>query len=301
MPIDPQIQQALDALAKAPAIDRGDLEALRALHNAPPQNPAPVASVEDTHLPGPAGELSVRLYRPAERTPGLILYFHGGGWVLGNLDSHDAPLRRLANATGCTIASVDYRLAPEHPFPAAVEDARAALHWADGQREALTGSAGAPLVVMGDSAGGNLAAVAAIMARDEGGPSIACQVLIYPAVRDDETRMPAFTPPLLTRQEMKWFRNRYVTPAQRSDWRFAPALSKDLSNLPPALVLTAEYDLLAPEGLAYAAQLNEAGGRARHIDYTGGVHGFFSLCPDARLTERLIEDIRLSLLETLPA
>ncbi len=174
---------------------------------------------------------------------------------------------------------MDYRLAPEHPFPAAVEDAIAALNWAAGNVEAITGKK-APIIVAGDSAGGNLSAVVSQIARNSGGPAIAAQVLIYPSTDGDidSESMTKFDPPLLSREEIAWFYDQYIPQkSQRRDPRFAPLHATDLSNLPPAFVLTAEYDLLCEEGERYASRLAEAGVRVKVERYRGTFHGFFSM------------------------
>ena len=194
-----------------------------------------VRSVTDGVLPGPAGDIPIRIYRPAEQPAGVIVYYHGGGWTIGDLDGVDATLRLLANQTGCTVVSVDYRLAPENPFPAAVDDAMAAAQWAAANLAALA-APGAPLMVMGDSAGGNLSAVVCILARDAGGPQIDLQVLVYPATDGDvdSPAMHAFEPPFLDRDDIIWFCDQYIPLAERRDPRFAPARAASHAGLPPA-------------------------------------------------------------------
>jgi acetyl esterase len=221
---------------------------------------------------------AVRSYRPVkeERLPALV-YFHGGGWTIGDLDTHDVLCRQLALGARCMVLSVDYRLAPEHPFPAAVEDCFAALQWT-AQNAAKLGIDPQRIAVGGDSAGGNLAAVIALLARDAGGPHIAYQMLVYPAtdsrcihashVRNGEGY-------LLTRDSIAFFRSAYLpSEALWSDWRASPLLAPSHAGLPPALVLTAGFDPLVDEGRAYADKLDAAGVRIEYREYPDMVHGF---------------------------
>ena len=295
MAVDPQLQAILDAMQAAGFPKLGTLTAaeMRVLGKLPAPPAAEVSSVWDATIPGEFGDIPARIYRPGEATDGLIVFYHGGGWTLGDLDTHDGAVRLIANATGCTIVSVDYRLAPENPFPAAVEDAWTAVRWADTQREALTGAASAPLIVMGDSAGGNLSAVVAILARDAGGPDIALQVLIYPVTEGDvdADNMHRFEAPFLEREAIIWFYDQYIDLEQRQDFRFAPGRAADLSGLPRAIVLTAEYDLLAEEAVLYVEKLNAAGNAAIHLHYEGAIHGFAMMPPIAEPTRRALADI----------
>lgn len=227
------------------------------------------------------GPLAMRAYRPAgagkeERLPAL-LFFHGGGWTIGDLDTHDVVCRQLANGARCAVFSVDYRLAPEHPFPAAVDDCIAATDYVHKNAAALGVDAGR-IAVGGDSAGGNLAAVVSIHARDSGGPPIAFQLLIYPAT-DQRGGYPSLQRNgqgyLLTRDSMDFFRGCYLpNRADWSDWRASPLLAKDLSRLPPALVLTAGFDPLVDEGKAYAERLRREGVEVQYREYEDMVHGF---------------------------
>jgi acetyl esterase len=210
----------------------------------------------------------------------VLVYYHGGGWVIGDLDTHDTLCRELANGAGCAVVAVDYRMAPEHRFPAAVDDSLAALRWI--QREAASlGLDATRLAVGGDSAGGNLAAVVAIAARDAGEPDLAFQLLIYPAT--DQRRGAASHAIngqgyLLTRDTIAYFHDHYIADAaQDLDWRASPLLHPELSRLPPALVLTAGYDPLRDEGLHYAQRLSEAGNRATHINFERQIHGFITM------------------------
>lgn len=240
-----------------------------------------VASVTDAAASGPAGSIPVRIYRPrdGEVLP-VVLYFHGGGWVIGSLDTHDNTCRRLAMAADCVVVSVDYRLAPEHPYPAAVEDCFATLRWICDNAAALRLD-GARVAVAGDSAGGNLAAVVAQMARDHGGPSLCFQLLIYPATDsacDSASMVENAEGYFLTRDGMRWFWENYLgKPAAARAPYNSPLHAEDLSGLPPAYVITAEYDPLRDEGEAYARRLSESGVSVRTRRYEGMIHGFVSM------------------------
>ena len=245
-----------------------------------PEPPA-VGELRELAAPGPHGAIPLRLYRALGSAPEAVLpalvYYHGGGWVIGDLDTHDTLCRELANHSGCTVVSVDYRLAPEHRFPAAVDDAIAATRWLHREARALKIDADR-IAVGGDSAGGNLAAVVAIAARDAGDLPIAYQLLIYPATdqhRDAPSHQRNGQGYLLTSDTMDYFTGHYIPdPAGYLDWRASPLLHPDLSRLPPALVLTAGYDPLRDEGIAYAQRLSEAGSRATHLSFERQIHGF---------------------------
>ena len=248
-----------------------------------PAAPA-VAQVRDLSADGPNGAIALRAYRPLGASPSqrlpVLVYFHGGGWVIGDLDTHDTLCRELANLAGCAVVAVDYRLSPEHAFPAAVVDCIAATHWVSAHAQALNVDP-ARLAVGGDSAGGNLAAVVAIHARDAGSLPIAFQLLIYPAV-DQYRRMPSHATNgqgyLLTRDTMDYFTGHYLSePAHYDDWRASPLAHPDLTRLPPALVLTAGYDPLCDEGLAYAERLTAAGNRASYVCFDRQIHGFIGM------------------------
>jgi len=235
-----------------------------------------VASVRDVVIPGQAGEIPARVYSPAADAPGVVVYYHGGGWVLGSVDEWDASVRALAVASGCDVLSVDYRLAPEHVFPAAVDDAYDALIWAAG-----TLADGRPLIVAGDSAGGNLAAVCALRARDTGGPSLALQLLVYPVTDHDLDRKSYHqydgTELVLNRRDMTWFWEHYAPdPAARANPYASPLRASDLSGLPPAYVVTAEHDPLRDEVFAYADRLRAAGVPVEHRHYGEQIHAFFT-------------------------
>src|SRR5580704_14966607 len=250
-------------------------------------NPEPpeLKSVKPLAIPAPHGSIPARLYTPRtlRQTGGLapcLVFFHGGGWVIGNLDSHDVACRKLADEGELIVISVDYRLAPEHKFPAAVDDAINATTWIAGNAKSL-GIDASRLMVGGDSAGGNLAAVVALSARDGNGPAIAGQVLIYPAT-DFAMTHPSHREPetsiLLTHSVIKWFRDHYLNGvADVGDWRASPVRAKTLIGLPPAYVLTAGADPLRDEGDEYAARLKEAGVSVTYRYFPGQFHGFFTM------------------------
>lgn len=222
----------------------------------------------------------VRILAPSESPRAVIVYYHGGGWVIGDIEGFDTLGRTLAQHTGCTVVLVDYRLAPEHRYPTAVEDAWVALSWVDERIEGIAGSR-VPLIVAGDSAGGNLAAVMAQRARDNGGPEIALQVLAYP-VTDCDVDNASYVDPenqlMLSRESMLWFWDQYVpNPVTRKHPDASPLQATDLSTLPPAVVLTAEHDPLRDEGEVYAERLEQAGVPVRHRRFDGQMHGFFTL------------------------
>jgi acetyl esterase len=250
-------------------------------------NPEPpeLASVEPLTIPSPAGSIPARVYTPTRLrkvnglAPGLV-FFHGGGWVIGDLDSHDVVCRKLADEGELMVVSVDYRLAPEHKFPAAVDDAIASTKWI-AENAKQVGIDASRLMIGGDSAGGNLAAVVAIAARDGNGPDIAGQLLIYPAI-DFALTHPSHREPetsiLLTHSVILWFRDHYLSgAADVHDWRASPARAKTLIGLPPAYVLTAGADPLRDEGDEYAHRLKEAGVAVTHRTFPGQFHGFFTM------------------------
>jgi acetyl esterase len=224
------------------------------------------------------------------------MYFHGGGWVVGSLDGYETSCRRLAIAADSVVVSVDYRLAPEHPFPAAVHDAWDATTWCV-RAAAELGIDPGRVIVAGDSAGGSLAAVLAIQSRDEGGPTIALQVLIYPAT-DLTSESPSYTRNgsgyMLTAEALRWFIERYVPdPAQRADWRASPLLHPSLAGVAPALVISAEYDPLVDENEAYVKRLKAAGVPTQYVCFPGMIHPFFTLggvIDEAAQAEKLIAD-----------
>lgn len=246
--------------------------------------PEPVAAVEDRTLEGPPGPIPVRLYRPEPRETAspapLLVYLHGGGFVVGSLGTADRICRRLANAAGLVVVSVGYRLAPEHPFPAAVDDAYAATRWAWEQAPEL-GCDRERVAVGGESAGANLAAVASLLARDRGGPPLAFQLLVYPTV-DVVASFPSRAENgegyLLSLEEMRWYLSQYAPDGVRpDDFRISPLRAPSHAGLPPALVITAEFDPLRDEGEAYGEKLRAAGVPVRVSRYAGMVHGFFGM------------------------
>ncbi|GIZ50479.1 alpha/beta hydrolase [Noviherbaspirillum aridicola] len=247
-------------------------------------DPPAVAETQALQADGPAGPVPLRLYRPlaapaARRLPALV-YYHGGGWVIGDLDTHDTLCRELANASGCAVVAVDYRLAPEHRFPAALDDCLAATRWVHANAGALRIDP-ERLAVGGDSAGGNLAAVVSIAARDAGDLPIRFQLLIYPAT-DGRRIAPSHTSNgdgyLLTRDTVRYFHDHYIDdPALDLDWRASPLLHPDLSRLPPAFVLTAGFDPLRDEGAQYAQALTAAGNSASYICFDRQIHGFITM------------------------
>jgi acetyl esterase len=243
-----------------------------------------IGKVEDRTIPGPAGAIPIRVYTPLSTTstllPGLV-FFHGGGFVIGDLETHDDLCRGLCNDSGCRVVSVDYRLAPEHPFPAAVEDCFAATQWVAAHAGEL-GIDAQKIAVGGDSAGGNLAAVVAQLAKKDG-PKVAFQLLIYPVTQfgaAEETRSMRENAKgyFLERDGMDWFTRCYAPDAaHRNDPRLSPLLAKDVSGLPPAYVITAGFDPLRDEGKDYADKLDAAGVPVTYVNYPGMVHGFFSM------------------------
>lgn len=286
MPLDPQARAFLDQISAMGGLPlsamgvegaRQAMELLSTMRAAP----APVASAVDRRIPGPGGEIPVRIYTPNGTAPfPLLVYFHGGGWVLGSLETHDGICRELANGAGCVVVSVDYRLAPEHRYPAAAEDCYAATRWA----AANAGELGADpkrLAVGGDSAGGNLAAVVPQMARDRGGPPIVFQLLIYPATDsacDAPSQRENADGYLLTYADMLWFWGHYLGDSTKGAEPYAsPLRAARVNGLPPALVITAEFDPLRDEGEHYAKRLEEAGVPARLSRYHGMIHGFFGM------------------------
>lgn len=246
--------------------------------------PAPIAmaDVRELSANGPLGPIGLRLYRPssAPSPAPVLVYYHGGGWVIGDLDTHDVLCRELAHRAGCAVVAVDYRLGPEHRFPAAVDDCLAATRWVHAQAGAL-GVDASRLALGGDSAGGNLAAVSAIALRDGGGPQPLLQVLIYPAT-DMRALAPSHTANgqgyLLSSDSIAYYRGHYMPDrAQWPDWRASPLLHPDASKLPPALVITAGYDPLRDEGRQYADKLSQAGVPTQYVCFERQIHGFITM------------------------
>lgn len=243
--------------------------------------PAPeMYRVEERNIEKPDGQAKLRVLVPLENPIGVLVYYHGGGWVLGSIDEYDTVGRKLAERTSCAVVLVEYRLAPEHRYPTAVEDSYAALEWVGNHVVDIAGQ-DVPLIVAGDSAGGNLAAVMAIRARDRNGPSIALQLLIYP-VTDADFDRPSYIDPdnqlLLTQDAMVWFWDHYLPDSsRRTEADASPLHTENLTGLPPAVILTAEHDVLRDEGEAYAARLQEANVPVNLRRYAGQMHGFFTL------------------------
>lgn len=288
MSLDPQAQAVLDQLAqlggepnhlmtperaRARTIERSQMM---------PVEPEEVGDVEDRVIPGPGGDLPVRIYTPKGEGPNpVIVYFHGGGWVICNLDTHDGICRSLTNLASAKVVSVDYRLAPDAKYPAAAEDCYAATQWVADHAAELDIDP-TRIVVAGDSAGGNLAAAVPLMARDRGGPPLAFQLLVYPVTgRNYETQSwkdHGGPGTLLPAEDMVWYWDHYLrSDADAKEAYAAPLQASDLSGLPPALVITAEVDVLCDEGEAYARRLQEAGVPTTLSRYDGMFHGFFGM------------------------
>ena len=284
MPLDPQAQQVMDqmeALGLPPAHTVTPVEA-RANSKARPRATGPeVARVEDLRIPGPDEEVPVRVYTPEGSGPfPVLVWFHGGGWVVGDLDNADGTARHLAVGANCVVVSVDYRLAPETKFPGPAEDCYAATRWAAEHASSLNVDA-RRIAVGGDSAGGNLATAVALMARDRGGPSLVYQLLVYPVTARDfdsgsyEQNSEGYG---LGRDAMVWYWDHYLQDnSDATNPYAAPLQATDLSGLPEALVITAEFDPLRDEGEAYAHRLEEAGVRTACTRYDGMIHGFFGM------------------------
>jgi len=258
-----------------PGDARQVLGALRDLFGSGPE----MARAEDVDIPVAGGSIPLRILVSGGAVRGVIVYYHGGGWVIGSIDESETLGRELAERTGCAVVLVEYRLAPEHRFPTAVEDSYAALRWV-GEHVADIAGRAVPVVVAGDSAGGNLSAIMALRARTAG-PAIAAQVLVYP-VADCDFDTATYTDPenqlMLSRDSMIWFWNHYVPDeAARLHPDASPLRAPDLAGLPPAVVLTAEHDVLRGEGEAYAARLREAGVLVEHRRFPGQMHGFFTM------------------------
>jgi acetyl esterase len=287
VPLDPQIEVIIALVKKANAPEYWQLTPDQAreqyqLRVAKLALREEIFRSEDRRVPGPSKDIPVRIYTPRPPKPGekfpILVWYHGGGFVIGSLDTHDSACRLLANRSECIVVSVDYRLAPEYKFPAGVDDCMAALNWVVRHASEFGGDPNC-LAVGGDSAGANLATVVAIMSRDAGQPKLAMQLLLYPCVAP-EPESPSHRKfaegYLLTRKTMTWFYQLYLrTKTDLKDFRFAPLVADDLSNLPPALVIVAGYDPLRDEGVDYARRLIEAGNAVNLVNYEGMIHGFF--------------------------
>jgi acetyl esterase len=284
MPLDPQAQQVLEqiaALGLPPNHLVSPSQARINMKSRPRAAGPEVAKVEDRLIPGPGVEIPVRIYTPTGAGPfPILVWFHGGGWVVGDLETADATARHLTVGASCVVVSVDYRLAPETKFPGAADDCYAATVWAAQQAARINGDANR-IAVGGDSSGGNLAAAVSLMARDRSGPPIVFQLLVYPVTaRDFET--PSYRQNAegygLSLDSMRWYWDHYLQhPADASNPYAAPLVAQALEGLPPALVITAEYDPLCDEGEAYARRLQAAGVRTTYSRYGGMTHGFFGM------------------------
>jgi acetyl esterase len=283
MGIDPQVQEFLDELKSLKAPPLATLTPKEArmgmiASSAALGPPEPVEKIEDRQVPGPAGAIPVRIYRPDVAGPlPVLVYFHGGGWVLGEIATHEAFCCSVCNAVACIVVSVGYRLAPEHKYPAAAEDAYAATRWVF-EHAGRFGGDPQRIAIGGDSAGGNLAAAVALMARDRAAFRPVLQVLVYP-ITDFNLDRPSYHENadgyLLSREDMAWFWRCYLSKEEDGCEPYAsPLRAPDLAGLPPALVITAEYDPLRDEGEAYAARLRAACVPVVLTRYTGMIHGF---------------------------
>ncbi|HEX2278310.1 MAG TPA: alpha/beta hydrolase [Candidatus Tectomicrobia bacterium] len=284
MPLDPQAKQVLDQLAALGLPPNHLVSPAQARLNmkSRPRAAGPeVAKVEDRLIPGPRVELPVRIYTPAGAGPfPILLWYHGGGWVVGDLDTADPTARHLAVGADCVVVSVDYRLAPETKFPGAADDCYAATVWAAQNAARINGDP-QRIAVGGDSAGGNLAAAVALMARDRGGLSLAFQLLVYPVTAcnfETTSYRQNAEGYSLTLDGMRWYWDQYLqNPGDASNPYAAPLTATDLKGLPPALVITAEYDPLCDDGAAYARHLQAAGVATTYTCYAGMIHGFFGM------------------------
>ncbi|MGQ5517124.1 alpha/beta hydrolase [Halococcus saccharolyticus] len=287
--LDPQVRQVLDLLdqQRAPPTYGASVETARDQFDElfSMLDPQPVGDVQNLTIPGPKRPIPIRVYAPEDGpddAPGVFVTFHGGGWVLGDLDTHDPFCRAVTNAADCLVISVDYRRAPEHPFPAAVEDCYTAVEWA-GEYAGDLGGDPERLAVGGDSAGGNLAAAVTLLARDRGGPDLCHQSLIYPAVNsvvgeEFDSYEENGAGYLLEHESMEWYDERYIQDDldARNEYA-APLLARDLSGLPPATVITAGFDPLRDEGIAYVDRLEDAGVAVEHEHFPEMIHAFVSM------------------------
>lgn len=299
----PEVQALLDLISgiDAPPLADQPLDEARAAYAQLAVQPGPdVAEVRELEVTGgPHGSFPARLYLPVdgEERPGVLVWIHGGGFVIGDLETADSTCRVLANAAGIAVVSLDYHLAPEHPYPAAIDDVMTALDWIVEHAGDL-GIDASRLAVGGDSAGGNLSAVATQIARAAGGPDIAFQLLVYPAVDlvgDYESRRTNGEGYFLTSETMVWFGKQYLSGRDPATPRVSPMLASDFARLPPAMVLTAEFDPLRDEGRAYADALEAAGVPVERVHFDGEIHGFFDFdfLPDCAVArERAATAIR---------
>jgi acetyl esterase/lipase len=308
MPLDPRAQAILDQIKAEglPPFEEMSVPQARevaAAFKEMQSEPPPIARTEDRTIAGPRGDIPIRIYTPEGDAPmPIMVYYHGGGWVIGSIDITDRPIRTLAQTTRSIVVSVEYRMAPEDKFPASIDDCFAATVWTAEHAQELGGDP-ERLVVIGDSAGGNLAAAVALQAREQGGPRVAYQVLIYPVTDFDFDRPSCIENAdgyLLTRNSMRWFWGHYLnSDADGDDWRASPMRAADLSNLPPALVVTCEFDPLRDDGQAYAQRLRDAGVPVKEHRFDGMIHGFFWMTALLPHGQELMEEIATELQETL--
>ena len=303
----PQVQAVLDAIYSngIPPTHGLSVESARGMLDLffASEEAETVADVREFSFPGPESEIPVRVYEPdGERPHPICVFFHGGGWVLGNLDCYDNVCTRLANRAECLVVSVDYRLAPERPFPAAPTDCYAATEWVAEHAEQLGGDS-ERIAVAGDSAGGNLAAVVSLMARDRGGPDVVHQGLIYPAVNPGSLREPDSYQEnaegyFLELESMSWFYDRYIEDPidERNSYAF-PLQARDLSDLPPATIVSAGFDPLRDEDFAYEERLDEAGVPVTHHHFEDMIHGFCSMTDELDAAEEGLDAISEGLRE----
>jgi acetyl esterase len=296
--VNPAVQAYLEKIAAAGRVPANELEPAiaRKQYNdssylvTPPAGA--VESIENLSIPGPHGDIRLRVYRPEGSAPADVLpaliYIHGGGWTIGSIETHDTLCRDLANLTPCAVVSIDYRLAPEHRFPIAVDECVSAARWVASNASELNLDV-SRLAIGGDSAGGNLAAVVALHARDNGGPRFCYQLLIYPAT-DQNCATPSHQENgsgyILTADLIRYFRDNYLRPEDRADWRASPLLAEDHSRLPAAMIMTAGFDPLVDEGRMYAEALMAAGVQVTYLCMPDMIHGFIRMglvIPDAQL------------------
>jgi acetyl esterase len=312
MPLDPQLAGVLEMMAAAGggSVAVGTVEQARGFFQMAtvgmrdPNTLAPIRSKEDATIPGPAGDIPIRIYRPNVDGPvPTMVFFHGGGFVIGNIETHDDHGHNICHDVECVVVSVDYRLAPEHPFPAGFEDCLAATKWASGNIASLGGDPD-KLMVGGDSAGGNLSAAVALATR-ELGPKLAAQFLIYPGVDfDQEAEYPSRVENaegyFLTAEDMVWFGEKYIPEGvDRLDPRASVIKTASLAGAPPAVIGTAEFDPLRDEGEAYAKALADAGVEVRLQRYEGLIHGFYGMGPVSAACAAAVTDMNRALKELI--